>query len=310
MKILVYGAGVIGSIYAAKLFAAGNNVTLLARGKRYEDLKKNGVIIKEVITGKQIISNLPLTQQLTLSDYYDLIIVTVRLDQIGDALPDLKQNAACTTMMFMLNNPDDKSQLVNEFPQKNILLGFPGVGGTYQENRIDYAQIKQQETTIGNIDGKITNETNEIKQLFENAGFKTEISTNMQAWLKTHAVFVSCVSAAIAKENGDSIQLGKNKSSVRIMAQSIREGFSACKNLGMPIKPTNLKTIFLVMPQWFCVLYWKKAMQGKIGTLSIAPHANAAKGEMQLLAKKVLGIVHSSSVSTPTLDRLLTEFIG
>ncbi|HET7116606.1 MAG TPA: 2-dehydropantoate 2-reductase N-terminal domain-containing protein [Hanamia sp.] len=45
MKILVYGAGVIGSIYAAKLFDAKNDVTLLARGKRYENLQQNGLII-------------------------------------------------------------------------------------------------------------------------------------------------------------------------------------------------------------------------------------------------------------------------
>ena len=32
MRILVYGAGVIGSLYAAKLQAAGQEVTVLARG--------------------------------------------------------------------------------------------------------------------------------------------------------------------------------------------------------------------------------------------------------------------------------------
>lgn len=34
MNVLVYGAGVIGSIYAARLQETGYNVTLLARGKR------------------------------------------------------------------------------------------------------------------------------------------------------------------------------------------------------------------------------------------------------------------------------------
>lgn len=34
MRILVYGAGVIGSIFAEKLAVAGNDVTILARGKR------------------------------------------------------------------------------------------------------------------------------------------------------------------------------------------------------------------------------------------------------------------------------------
>ncbi|MEP6950333.1 MAG: hypothetical protein ABI863_13700, partial [Ginsengibacter sp.] len=112
------------------------------------------------------------------------------------------------------------------------------------------------------------------------------------------------------KENGSSIQLGKNKSSIQVMVKAISEGFSACKKLGLPIMPANLKIIFMKMPIWFSVLYWQHAMQGKVGTLGMVPHANAAKDEMQLVAKKVLAIVHSSSIATPTLDRLLSTFIN
>jgi hypothetical protein len=54
----------------------------------------------------------------------------------------------------------------------------------------------------------------------------------------------------------------------------------------MPISPTNLKIIFTIMPLWFPVYYWQKAMQGEVGTLAMAPHANKAKDEMKLLAKK------------------------
>lgn len=309
MKILVYGAGVIGSIYSTKIYEAGIDITLLARGKRYESLNQNGVIINDVLTGKQIVSKLPVIQHLNPAEFYDLIIVTVRLDQLDSVKTKLKENTSCRAIMFMLNNPDNLQQLIQEFPTKKIILGFPGAGGTYNNDQIDYVQIKEQKTTIGDIDGNITDLTREIKEILERAGFKVAVSTNMQAWLKTHAVFVACVAAAIIKENGDSIQLGKNRSSVQMMVKSINEGFRACEKLGMPIAPTNLKTIFMTMPQWFSVWYWQKAMQGKTGTLAMAPHANAAKEEMQLLAKKVLDIVHSSPAATPTLDNLLSTFI-
>lgn len=310
MKILVYGAGVIGSIYAARLHDAGCNVTLLARDKHYESLKQNGVIIKDILTGNQTISNVPLIQRLDTYDFYDLIIVTVRLDQIYSVIPDLKKNIVCPLVMLMLNYPESIKQVANDLNKKRIILGFPGVGGTYQNNIIDYIQIKQQETTIGEISGEPSMYIKEIKTLFEKAGFKVTISANMEAWLKIHAVFVACIAAAIIKENGDSVQLGKKRSSVQMMVQSIREGFTACKTLGMPIVPINLKIIFMIMPQWFSVLYWQKAMQGEVGTLAIAPHANKAKDEMKLLAKKVLSIVHSSSFQTPTLDALLSSFIN
>ncbi len=309
MKILIYGAGVIGSIYAAKLYEAGYNVTLLARDKHYESLQQNGIIIKDIVTGNQTISSVPLIQQLGANDFYDLIIVTVRLDQLETVIPALKNNV-CGLIMLMLNNPESIKPLTNELTPKHIILGFPGAGGTYQNNIIDYIQIKQQETTIGEISGESSLCINEIKSVFEKAGFKVTINANMEAWLKTHAVFVSCIAAAISKENGSSVQLGKNRSSVKTMVQSIREGFNACKVLGMPIAPANLKIIFMIMPQWFSILYWQKAMQGELGTLAIDPHANKAKNEMKLLAKKVLDIVHASSFPAPTLDRLLSSFIS
>jgi len=310
VKILIYGAGVIGSIYATKLYEAGCDVTLLARDKRYEDLKQNGIIIKNILTDKQSIMHVPLTRQLTTTDFYDLIIVTVRLDQIDSVIPVLKANIACPLVMFMFNNPVSINQLANELSTKQLILGFPGVGGTIQDNRIDYIQIKQQKTTIGELNGKTSAPVKEIKAFMEKAGFEVEVINHMEDWLKIHAVFIACVSAAIAKENGDSVQLGKTKNSVRLMVKSIGEGFTACKRLGIAIVPANLKIIFMVMPQWFSILYWQKAMRGKIGTLSIASHANKAKEEMQLLAEKVLTIVHSSSYPTPTLDGLLSSFIN
>jgi 2-dehydropantoate 2-reductase len=310
MKILVYGAGVIGSIYAARLYEAGCDVTLLARDKRYERLTQNGVIIKETLTGKQTISEVPLTSQLGVTDFYDLVIVTVRLDQFDTVIPTLKNNKVCHLIMLMLNNPESTEPLIKELNPKHIILGFPGAGGIYQNNIVEYIQIKQQETTIGEINGETSVQIMEIKSIFENAGFKVTISDNMDAWLKTHAVFVACIAAAIIKENGDSVQLGKKRSSVKMMVKSIREGFKACRCLGMPIEPVNLKIIFMIMPLWFSISYWQKAMQGEVGTLAMAPHANSAKDEMKLLAKKILAIVHSSSLQTPTLDNLLSSFIN
>lgn len=309
MKILIYGAGVIGSIYAAKLYKAGVNITLLARGKRYENVKQHEVVIHDVISGEQIISNIPLTQELIPTDYYDLIIVTVRLDQLESVMPVLKANLHSSAIMFMLNKPDNLKQLQQTLPGKEIILGFPGVGGTYKNNQIEYVQIKAQKTTLGNIDGDNNDLVLKIKVILEKAGFQVELNANMKAWLKIHAIFISCVAAAITKEYGDSVQLGKNKRSVQIMVKSINEGFKAAQSLGLPIKPANLKMIFMTMPQWFSVWYWQKAMQGKTGTLAMAPHVNTAKEELQLLAGKVLTIVHASSVPTPTLDALLSTFI-
>ena len=309
MKILIFGSGVIGSIYAVRLYEAKYDVTLLARGKRYEELNRSGVRIRNMLTGKQTTSSIPCIQELKSTDAYDLVIVTVRLDQLDSILPVLKANSVIPLILFMLNNPNGIPHLVKDLAPKHILLGFPGIGGIYRDNGIDYLQIKQQRTTIGEINGQKSSCIQEIKTILETANFTVDISDNMPAWLKVHAVFISCMTAAIMQENGDSRQLSKKRVAVSVMVNSIREGFSACKALGMPIRPVNLNTIFMIMPRWFSILYWQYALKGKTGTLAIAPHANAATDEMRLLAEKVITMVRASSQPTPTLDQLLLPFI-
>jgi 2-dehydropantoate 2-reductase len=52
MKILVYGAGVLGSVYAAYLQKAGHDVSILARGQRLVNLRKAGIVLEHAPTGK------------------------------------------------------------------------------------------------------------------------------------------------------------------------------------------------------------------------------------------------------------------
>jgi 2-dehydropantoate 2-reductase len=309
MKILVYGSGVIGSIYAARLHEAGYDVTLLARGNRYEEISRKGVTINNVLTGEKITRTIPATLELAPTDFYDLIIVTVRLDQTDPLIPIFKRNLICPLLLFMFNNPGDSAHFAVDLYPKHVILGFPGTGGTMRDGQINYIQIRQQKTTLGSIDGKNTVHLKVIKDIFEIARFEVDLSAKMPAWLTTHAVFISCMCAAIIKEKGDSVQLSKNRSAVRSLVYSIREGFAACKALGIPIQPTNLRIIFMVMPRWFGILYWQNALKGKMGTLAIAPHANAARDEMRLLAEKVIAIVHTSSKPTHILDQLLLSFI-
>ena len=44
MRILIYGAGVIGCLYAAMFCEAGYDTTVYARGKRLDTFRKKGLL--------------------------------------------------------------------------------------------------------------------------------------------------------------------------------------------------------------------------------------------------------------------------
>jgi 2-dehydropantoate 2-reductase len=305
MNILVYGAGVIGSVYAARLSEAGHSVTLLARGQREVAVRKHGIVLEDAQSGQQTATSVSVVNTLFPDDAYDIIIVAVRLDQVASVLPALVANKQTPTVLFLVNNPLGIEQLMQALGQR-VLLGFPGVGGTRRTEGMRYLLLRQQPTTIGEVDGRITARLQEIAAMLKAAGFPVAMSRMMEAWLKTHAVFVSCIAAAIIRADGDSVRLSRRRKDVVMLVKAIREGFTALQTLHMPIAPFNLKVIFTWMPVWFAVLYWQYALRTTIGTLAMAPHANAARDEMSLLAQEVLKLIHSSSYPTPTLDRLLS----
>lgn len=103
MKILVYGAGVLGCNLARNLFRAGKDVTLLARGKWADEIKANGLRIKDKFSPRISVSRIPAVTELKPDDEYDVIFVVMRYTQIDSVIDALR---ACRTknIVFVGNN--------------------------------------------------------------------------------------------------------------------------------------------------------------------------------------------------------------
>ena len=86
MKILVYGAGVLGCNLARNLFHAGKDVTLLARGNWAEEIRKNGLRIKDQFSLRTSVSRIPVVTTLAPDAAYDVIFVVLRYTQLDSAL--------------------------------------------------------------------------------------------------------------------------------------------------------------------------------------------------------------------------------
>ncbi|MFD8986259.1 ketopantoate reductase family protein, partial [Streptomyces sp. NPDC059564] len=86
MKLLVYGAGVLGSLFAARLHEAGHDVSLLARGERLTALHRHGVQLAEE-DGPVGRVSVPVVEH--PDGAYDLITVFVRTHQVDGVLESL-----------------------------------------------------------------------------------------------------------------------------------------------------------------------------------------------------------------------------
>ncbi len=179
MRILVYGAGVIGSLYAAKIANSKHHeVSIIARDKRLIELKENRLLIKHM-KGRDIEkANVNIIPELDPEDIYDYILVTVRKDQVKNVLPVLRDNKS-KNILFMVNNSLGPSEWIEQLGRERIILGFPGAGGKRENGIVHYHIVSSfiQPTTIGEIDGNYTERLKTLRNILLHAGFHVSISS-------------------------------------------------------------------------------------------------------------------------------------
>ena len=93
MKILIYGAGVQGS-YLAHVLSCNelNEVTVLARGQRAEEIQENGIVIKHYLQRKKTKNKVHVIKKLEENDIYDLIFVKMKYNDFPTVLTTLAEN--------------------------------------------------------------------------------------------------------------------------------------------------------------------------------------------------------------------------
>lgn len=304
MDILVYGAGVIGSVYAARLQEAGQNVSLLARGQRAVSLRTHGIQLEDASTGQKTTTRVSVVEHLTPTDRYDLVLVTVRLDQLHSILPILDANRQVPTLLFLLNNPAGMRQFEQLDPQR-VVPGFPAVGGTREGDVVHYITLRQVPTMLGEADGRVTPRLRQLAAVFKQAGFTVALNSDMQMWLKTHAIMDMGMIAAVMMMGGKSAQLARSRRNVVMLVQAIREGLLALRALGTPLTPFYLTLLFLWLPRWLTVILLQSLLRTRLSALGIDAHLGDDIEEIRQMAREIMTQLRSSPRATPTLNRLM-----
>jgi 2-dehydropantoate 2-reductase len=304
MKIVVYGAGVQGSVYAARLIQTGNDVTVLARGPRIEQIRTHGLVLRELPRGTETSTPAAVAEHLDSADRYDLAIVTVRRNQLPDILPVLAANLHIPIFLLLLNNAAGFDGIAGALGRSRVLAGFPSVGSSRQGHAVAYTLIPQQPTTLGELDGSRTPRLKNLQNVIEQAGFPVVVSRNIDAWLKTHAVFIIAIAGALYLAQGDCARLANTSILVSLMLHAIREGFRALRTQSIPVTPLKLRALFLWLPPGIPAIYWQRYLASDRGELTIARHVRSAPDEMKELVNEWRNLQRNSEAKTPSLDTL------
>ena len=302
MKFLVYGAGVLGCNLARNLFRAGKNVTLLARRKWAEEIRKNGLRIKDKFSLRTSVSSIPVVTELTPDAQYDVIFVVLRYTQLDSVLDTLRANRT-RNIVFVGNNVQTRA-LAAELPDKNVLFAFALSAGHRENDRVVSIDLKK--ITIGQLAGTASNKQL-IEQIFSSTKYRVVYEPNMEDYLLCHAAFVMPAAFACYKTDGDLKKLKGDTAYLERLIDANIEGYRAIRNAGHAILPKADADFESEKYRKTCLRFFKLMCATSLGKLCASDHAMNAIDEMSALNRDIKKFFDQSGAAYPVWQALEAE---
>ena len=286
MRILVYGAGVIGSYLAHVLCAAGNDVSLLARGKRRDELEWDGLVIRHHLQRRTTVDHPHVVGRLGPEDGYDAVFAVMQYQQMEAILDDL---AACGSPLVVLvgNNPsapEMERYLREHSPMpRTVLFGFQATGGRREKGRVVCVRFGAGELECGCLHGEPDAAVKDrLARIFAGTKYRPAYCSDMDAWYKCHLALILPV-GYVCYANGCDLKKA-SRAQLRQMMAAIGESYGLLRALGCPILPRGVEAYFGRGPKK-CLLSALLRVMAKtaVGRLAASDHCRSAVTEMRAL---------------------------
>jgi 2-dehydropantoate 2-reductase len=187
MKILIFGAGALGS-FIGGLLTRNHDVTFVGNKAHLNAIKAHGlkIIGKTHLTAQPIVANVNSILRHKSKYRFDIVILTVKSYDTLSAMKIVKKIIHHNTNVLTLQNGLDNIDKITKYVDKKMVFGgVTSHGITFiSPGVIKHAGIG--DTTIGSIAGSISNELTAVADAFNTAGIKTAITKNIhrEIWCK------------------------------------------------------------------------------------------------------------------------------
>jgi 2-dehydropantoate 2-reductase len=225
MNIVVIGAGAIGGHIAARLAAAGESVSVVARGEHLKAIRERGLVLKE--EGEEIVVRVGATDRIAEAPRPDLVVLGVKAHQVAPIAADLASILTPETIVMTTQNGipwwyffkhggryeghrlesvDPGGAIASHLPIDAIIAGI-----SYQAAEIEspgvIRHVEGHRLSLAEIDGARTERVAALAELFSRAGFKSPVLSDVRAeiWTKLWGNLSFNPISALSRANLDDI---------------------------------------------------------------------------------------------------------
>lgn len=310
MKILIYGAGIVGCTYGWQLSEAGCDITVLVRPDKKESIEQEGITINcsDFRSGtkvvKEIVFRPKVIDYLLVDNDFEYIIITTNNLHLIEILPILKESAGQAQILFFQNMwIDDLYEIEKYLSPNQYFFGFPFMAGGGRESNTIYSAIsglKYSHTPLGEIDGSITPRVQKISDVLEKANLKPMLYKQIKVWLITHYAVAAGLSAGIIMA-GDGKAFSSDTKILRHTFKAIREGLKVCTKIGFDSKSEKSNKLYY-LPLFIGTAIAKKVYSNESLCLMFDGHTQHSPDEMQKMWNDIIDCGKNHNIQSPYLS--------
>jgi 2-dehydropantoate 2-reductase len=250
MKITIVGVGGVGGYFGGKLALAGNDVTFVARGQNYREIKSKGLTVKS-INGDFHVNNANVIEHLTEIGETELLILGVKAWQVKNVAREINKVIQKNTVILPLQNGVLISEeLLSEIDSSYILGGLCRILSELEAPGVIKHSGVKPEIIFGELDNKVSERVLKLNELFKSAGILSVIAENIlsEIWRK---FIETCVSGVLVVTDSSLGSVLEVKESRDLMQKMLLEIYSVSQAAGVILEENcvdKMMTFFSTFP--------------------------------------------------------------
>ncbi|UZN03318.1 ketopantoate reductase family protein [Cellulomonas sp. S1-8] len=193
MRILMFGRGVIATIYGRVLHAAGHDVEFYVRPGRAaqygDEVQLDWIDGRRKPFGRRVRESFrtPLRESLDPGHGFDLIVLSVGHHRLAEAAAFLAPRLGTATVLVFGNLWEEPLTAAAPIPADQLVFGFPQGGGGLGDDGVLSGAILPA-VLIGTTDAPPTRREQEVIAAFRQAGLAVRQEKDMRGWLWLHFI--------------------------------------------------------------------------------------------------------------------------
>lgn len=234
MKIAISGTGAMGSVYAALLSDAGNEVWAIDTWAEHVDAMNTKGLRVEGASGDRTVKNLNATTNIADAGKCDLYIIATKADGVGAAAQAISKNMGPDSLILTIQNGLGAGERIAKFiSTDNVLLGVAEGFGASMKAAGHAHHNSMRQIRLGEMEGGMTDRLKAVEKVWQDAGFNANAFADIHQLIWEKYICNVFLSAPCAVFDCTIGELVSNPDWREIALGCMREAYQAGKAKGI-----------------------------------------------------------------------------